>query len=136
MKWTVGVLVGVVALGLAGQSPRSEPAPKAEELGPFLFRFHCAGCHGESGRGDGPVAQLLEIEPTDLTALSKRPEGVDETWLSTVIDGRERIRGHGTSRMPVWGMTFAMELGNDREDDVQHRIRTLASYVMSLQAAR
>ena len=31
-----------------------------------------------------------------------------------VIDGRQKIRGHGTSRMPVWGMTFARELDGNR----------------------
>ncbi len=127
-KWTA---IGALLMGLASQSSTERAPTTEQDLGPFLYRFHCAGCHGEHGKGDGPVAELLEVEPVDLTSLSKRPEGVDETWLATVIDGRERIRAHGTSRMPVWGMTFALEL--DREDDIQHRIKTLAKYVMTLQ---
>ncbi|MEM9404404.1 MAG: hypothetical protein AAGA81_00050 [Acidobacteriota bacterium] len=73
------------------------------------------------------------MKPIDLTALGDRPQGVSEAWLSMVIDGSQKIRGHGTSRMPVWGMTFARELGGNRQDEVAARIDTLADYVMSIQ---
>ena len=44
-----------------------------------------------------------------------------------------KVRGHGTSRMPVWGMTFSLELGAGHEDDVRVMIDALADHVMSLQ---
>ena len=135
MTRTLTAWLGILALGLMGQESSTRGPAQPEDLGSFLFRFHCAGCHGEGGRGDGPVADLLEVRPVDLTQLAARADGVDEAWLATVIDGRERIRGHGTSRMPVWGMTFALELGSEREDEIRHRIEVLATYVMSLQSA-
>jgi high-affinity iron transporter len=35
--------------------------------GEALFREHCASCHGERGRGDGPEAARLEHRPADFT---------------------------------------------------------------------
>ena len=89
MKVTLAVLV-LIGVGLfsarfreEGQGVQYVPTTRGETL----FRLHCAGCHGEEGRGDGPVAEYLKVAPTDLTALSKRPQGVDAAWLATVIDG-------------------------------------------------
>jgi putative copper export protein/mono/diheme cytochrome c family protein len=36
--------------------------------GRVLFAAHCASCHGERGRGDGPAAEGLRPPPADLTA--------------------------------------------------------------------
>lgn len=44
-----------------------------------LFAQWCAGCHGESGHGDGPAAANLSIKPRDLTRDAWRfiPSGTD-----------------------------------------------------------
>jgi putative copper export protein/mono/diheme cytochrome c family protein len=36
--------------------------------GKDLFATYCAGCHGDSGRGDGLDAKTLDVKPPDLTA--------------------------------------------------------------------
>jgi len=36
--------------------------------GKDLFATYCAGCHGDTGRGDGPDAKTLDVKPPDLTA--------------------------------------------------------------------
>jgi mono/diheme cytochrome c family protein len=36
------------------------------DRGAALFAVHCAGCHGERGRGDGPAAHLLAPRARDL----------------------------------------------------------------------
>jgi high-affinity iron transporter len=38
--------------------------------GATVYRTNCAGCHGQSGRGDGPMAAGLNPTPADLTDLS------------------------------------------------------------------
>jgi len=38
------------------------------ERGKLLYALNCALCHGESGLGDGPVAEKLLVNPADLTA--------------------------------------------------------------------
>jgi mono/diheme cytochrome c family protein len=47
------------------------------EAGKNLFTTNCAPCHGDTGRGDGPVRDLLKTKPKNLaTGDSKdRPDG-------------------------------------------------------------
>ncbi len=40
------------------------------EKGEAVFAKHCANCHGEKGKGNGPSAQGLEPAPTDFTDRS------------------------------------------------------------------
>ena len=50
----------------------------------------CAGCHGESGRGDGPAAAGLDAPPFDLTASPlRRGQRPEDLYLSlaTGLDG-------------------------------------------------
>lgn len=48
------------------------------EKGKELYAVNCAACHGQEGRGDGPVAATLPVPPTDLTypvrAAGPKPE--------------------------------------------------------------
>jgi mono/diheme cytochrome c family protein len=37
------------------------------ENGMVIYEKNCAGCHGETGRGDGPLAGDLPEKPTDFT---------------------------------------------------------------------
>jgi S-disulfanyl-L-cysteine oxidoreductase SoxD len=58
---------------------RNPLAPTPDDLaaGRGLYATNCAPCHGDSGRGDGPVAHLLRTKPKDLiTGTSKYlPDG-------------------------------------------------------------
>ncbi|HSG41212.1 MAG TPA: cytochrome c, partial [Thermoanaerobaculia bacterium] len=105
------------------------------ENGRRTYSVYCASCHGLSGRGDGPVAGDLKVAPTDLTRLAARNEGrfpQDRTYQA--IDGRLETRGHGTSRMPVWGATFQVSgSDHDQEREVRERILDLLSYIESIQ---
>lgn len=57
--------------------------------GAGLFAAHCASCHGERGRGDGPAAARLPVEPTDLTAPDLWPhtDGDLYWWISNGMAG-------------------------------------------------
>jgi len=63
----------------------------SQARGADLFAGFCAGCHGDSGRGDGPAAGGLSRPPPDFTALN-RPDSV----LAMAI-----TFGQGTE-MPDW----------------------------------
>ena len=52
-----------------------ELANRNIENGHDNYKKNCASCHGETGRGDGPLAKNLPQSPTDLTQLSKRNGG-------------------------------------------------------------
>jgi len=51
------------------------------------FAEHCVSCHGETGRGDGPVAKDLRSPPADLTAehIYGHSDGDLFWWISNGI---------------------------------------------------
>jgi putative copper resistance protein D len=51
--------------------------------GEDLFATHCAGCHGTTGRGNGPNALALDMETSDLTAdhVYAHPDGDLYWWI-------------------------------------------------------
>lgn len=72
--------------------PMPDPPPKGRALipkGRRLYReLQCAGCHGEEGRGDGPLAPALtddsgrRARPTDFTAgIFKGGDSVRDIYL-------------------------------------------------------
>ena len=138
----VTVVTGCAALGsaqTAGQAPSEADAERARAVrrGEVLYRSYCQTCHGEEARGDGPLAEHLKVEPSNLRELGSRVGGYSEAWLAQVIDGREEVRGHGTREMPVWGIGFwEPGLSGDRESEVEGRISDLVEYVLSIQDRR
>lgn len=99
----------------------------------------CVACHGERGRGDGPLAEALITAPADLTGMAAANGGEFPYWkVFATIDGRAMVTAHGTREMPVWGREF---LPDDRktygpiggEAVTQERIHALAEYLATLQ---
>lgn len=110
---------------VAGAS-RQEPAMAR---GRQLYRTHCATCHGASGQGDGPMVQYLRVPPANLTTLAARHKGAfPAEVVHRAIDGRQSVRGHGDSAMPIWGDALA-----PAESGVTERIRELVAYLESIQ---
>jgi len=123
------------------------PADSATEDAAFLvakgrvtYRVYCINCHGAKAKGDGTLAELLTVQPTDLTILTQESGGTfpaDRVMKS--IDGREQIRGHGMKEMPVWGDVFqtsgAEPSGEDEtaEERAHRKIRELVLYLDSVQ---
>ena len=82
------------------------------ERGAELFAENCATCHGAEAIGDGPMTEILSVQPPDLTSLSARNGG--EFPLERVvrhIDGRDTVvLAHG-GPMPVFGSLLQGESG-------------------------
>jgi mono/diheme cytochrome c family protein len=102
----VGLSLAVVGLGLAAR-----PVPAQENgrvgTGAALYRQYCAACHGDSGRGDGPVGTALRTPPADLTGLARQHQGVfPSEEVAEFIDGTRYVLPHGARAMPVWGLMF------------------------------
>jgi mono/diheme cytochrome c family protein len=103
-----------------------------------LYMRYCASCHGISGMGDGPAAPALEPRPADLTHLRERyGEASPLRHTIAAIDGRQPVRAHGNSAMPVWGEIIEGEM-KERKIGWPHattiqRERLIAEYVMTLQ---
>ena len=82
-----------------------EPPKSAESA----FALYCAPCHGDDGRGDGPLVFGLSKPPLDLTKLTARNGGTfPRTRLARLIDVRDEVDAHGSREMPVWGDWFKL----------------------------
>jgi mono/diheme cytochrome c family protein len=127
-----GVAVAVAVLGATAAHAQS-PATGAEG-GSSLFRTYCAACHGTSARGDGPLADSMRRRPADLTTIAKREGGAfPADKVFRIIDGRQKVAGHGGPDMPVWGDVFNRTAGTPDEASVKLRIEQLVRYLESIQ---
>ncbi len=101
-----------------------------------LYRQYCGACHGLTGQGDGVVASLLDPPPIDLTDIKQRFEGKFPKYLVTMtVDGRDTVRAHGESQMPVWGEIFAEEFLPDPAARAKARgkVMKIVDYLESIQ---
>ncbi len=107
------------------------------------FQSFCASCHGWGGAGGGPVADVLSVEPPNLTLIAHRNGGTfPEDKVYKTIDGLGMPRAHGTKQMPVWGVWFAYEAiahslhTGDKTpppEKIDKRIRGLVAFLKSIQ---
>lgn len=109
------------------------------ERGGQEYLGYCATCHGERGKGDGPMAQHLRVQPADLTSISKQNNGEFPFWrMYRIVDGRAEVQLHGPRQMPVWGQRFRADQGTEGptawSDLARGRILQLVVYLESIQA--
>jgi mono/diheme cytochrome c family protein len=145
-----GLAVLAVVLPMTSGLPAQADSPGERE-----YMTACASCHGADATGAGPMAQFLNVEVPDLTALSARNEGTFPLAdVLAMVDGRAcgpsagnrpcprpspDLRGH-TRAMPVWGNRYMDEAvfddpaapGNP-EIVVLGRMLALAYYLESVQ---
>jgi mono/diheme cytochrome c family protein len=127
-------LVAALALASAGVM-----AQQRVDMGKREYDNNCAACHGSSGKGNGPYAELLRKSPPDLTMMAKRNGGVfPMSRAYEVIEGAGV--GHGTRDMPIWGQDYNvkaaeyyMDVPYNPEAYVRTRILALVEYLNRLQ---
>jgi mono/diheme cytochrome c family protein len=124
-----------VALLLASPAIAQESSkPKEVYSGSAVFKTYCTSCHGLSAKGDGPLADHLRFKPPDLTLLAKRNDGKwDGGKVARIIDGRDPVKGHGGTDMPVWGDAFKSSREGYDEEAVTAKIQALVGYIETLQ---
>lgn len=87
---------------------RWRPEKTAAEVKPGkaerLFATLCAGCHGATGRGDGPLAAELSLKPPDFTRDGWRRVKAGDAW------GVERIVKFGVPGTPMAGHEYLADV--------------------------
>jgi mono/diheme cytochrome c family protein len=141
MKSTVLNASGIV-LALVFSLSLPSPLATAQEMeviagGELEYQNHCAVCHGVDASGNGVMRKYLALPPANLTQLSKKYGGKFPFWqIYRTIDGRDEVRGHGMSQMPVWGPRFRAESGgNDpgAKSQAAGRMLSLVFYLQHIQ---
>jgi mono/diheme cytochrome c family protein len=126
-----------LAILLAAPAARAaDPASITAASGAELFARFCTSCHGDAGRGDGPVAGSLKVRPADLTAIAARAGGAfPADDVREMIDGRAPLPAHGPREMPVWGYEFEARAPEDAPGRAAAQDMTdrLVDYLRSIQ---
>jgi len=116
----------------------ASPGIAQEHPGKSEYMVACSGCHGESGKGQGPFSQWLNIAAPDLTGLAAANEGeFPFLKMFLIVDGRTGVRGHGET-MPIWGDRFSVTARENfdiygAEAVTRGRIAVLVDYLQSIQ---
>lgn len=115
------MFVGVFCFSVAAMSQDLEQAAADKEAdytsqqawqegmqsGEGNFLANCVTCHGPEGKGDGVLADALEVKPRDLSNKLYISTRSDE-YLTKVIKHGGVAVGLSES-MPLWGTTFSDE---------------------------
>ncbi|HVS16624.1 MAG TPA: c-type cytochrome [Thermoanaerobaculia bacterium] len=123
MRWALPLLLVAACGGEDGRAPVAAMPehPAAMARGLELFALHCAECHGDEGRGDGPQAPFLDPLPRDLALGSLR-------YASTVAgfptaEDLERVLREG---IPGSAMPPFARLSSEERDQLVLATRRLA----------
>ncbi len=86
-----------------------------------IYRKHCAGCHGDTGKGDGLEARLTLLKVPDWGDAARLATLSDEVLYTTIAKGSAALGG--TSAMPGWDHILK-----------QDQIRALVAYIRTFAA--
>lgn len=66
MQFTkLALIASLIPLAACLKAEEETPPSGAED-----FATYCAACHGDGGKGDGPMAATLDRRPADLTQIA------------------------------------------------------------------
>jgi mono/diheme cytochrome c family protein len=107
--------------------------PTSPASGRDMYMHYCAVCHGRQGRGGGPAAAALKIQPADLTTLAQQNHSeFPRRRVESTLRFGSALPSHGSSEMPVWGPLF-QSLNRFNNAEVEQRINNLTGYLESIQ---
>ena len=126
-------LCAILIMHLSATSAAAQDAAAGE----LLYGQFCATCHGMRGEGNGPMAPVLLVQPSDLTSMTERYGEFPLLRITSRIDGRDPLVSHG-SDMPIWGWFFDGEAAAMKTESGQPILTTapivdLVAYLATLQ---
>lgn len=112
-------LCAAVALSLWVPVPGLAQSKGDANAGKAKYESLCAGCHGKTGKGDGPAAASLNPKPQDHTDGKTMNSLTDKYLFDIIKDGGTGVKK--SPLMPAWGKTL-----KDQE------ISNVISYIRSI----
>jgi cbb3-type cytochrome c oxidase subunit III len=119
------LLMSLLAANAAEVSANPPPAYEGRRL----YVSYCQLCHGTDGKGEGPLAKVMQISPADLTTTVRSRS---DTILFKIItgEGRQTITGRDrhnllSEAMPEWKDVFT-----------ESQVKALIAYLRFLGSSR
>lgn len=139
MAWTEGRVAGLSLILLFTIVAFARPLLAQQDQiladGQNDYEQHCAACHGVEGRGDGRMASILILPPSDLTQIRTRHDGDFPFWrVYAIIYGGEPVQGHDTFQMPEGQARFRRYEGRHGSRPAYIRVLELTHYLESIQS--
>jgi mono/diheme cytochrome c family protein len=107
------ILVLILTQAVAGAQDKAE--------GKKYYATYCSGCHGETGKGDGPAAASLSVKPANHNDGAVMNQLPDKFLFEVIAKGGQAV---GKSPfMPGWDN----QLKEKQIRDVIAYVRSLAS---------
>jgi mono/diheme cytochrome c family protein len=128
----IAVPLALSALVFLAASPARATQDEVVAAGKQEYQENCTSCHGDTGKGDGRLAEILVIKPADLTQISKRNNGAFPFWqMYGIVEGTVPVRGH--VYMPNWKTRFKADEPKPGYEYAYIRVLTLTHFLESLQ---
>lgn len=103
------IFVLAMALSGAGAAALADEGPDPQVIrdGKDDYEWQCAACHGPGGKGDGPMANILVKQPSDLTGIARANGDKFPFWrVYRIVAGKTHVAGHETFQMPDFWKRF------------------------------
>jgi mono/diheme cytochrome c family protein len=120
MKWLICLTVGSLMLWFFPVSGLAQAKGDAK-AGKAKYEANCAGCHGKTGKGDGPAAAALNPKPQDHTDGKIMNVLTDKYLFDIIKNGGASLKK--SAIMPA----FNKKLTDQEISDVVAYIRSLAN---------
>jgi mono/diheme cytochrome c family protein len=93
------VLAVILTTGVFCQAANAQSKGDAT-AGKAKYELLCAGCHGMSGKGDGPAAAGLNPKPADLSDRNYLSTLSDQYLFDVIKEGGPQVKK--SPLMPAW----------------------------------
>jgi mono/diheme cytochrome c family protein len=87
MRMRIFMNTGLLLIVVILSTPEVLANPPLAYEGRRIYVSYCMLCHGPEGKGDGPLAKVMEIKPTDLSTTVRSRS---DTILTKIITGEGR----------------------------------------------
>lgn len=116
----IGTRLSLLVLFVVMQPQFSGAEDQGE--GKRLYQTYCTGCHGVSGKGDGPAGKALPVKPADHTNAKRMSQYSDEYLITVISKGGASVGK--SSQMPAWGAVLK-----------EAQIQEVSAYIRALSGA-